>query len=139
MILHLNILQSIKSTMKNLLIVIAFWVTLGSNFLSTQGLGSRENDKFLRSTRESLGETTPARSYSEIEHLECCDEDLITSDAPSDEDIVSLIKEKNNLICDLSSDVEGGDDASSGPSISDAKAAVNILQNFLTNIYFNIF
>ncbi|GBM44216.1 hypothetical protein AVEN_15555-1 [Araneus ventricosus] len=63
----------------------------------------------------------------EIEHFECCDEDFITSHAQSDEDIVSLIKEKKDLIDDSSSDMEDEGDASSGPSISDA---VDILQNF---------
>ncbi|GBN57301.1 hypothetical protein AVEN_260208-1 [Araneus ventricosus] len=41
-------------------------------------------------------------SQSEIEHFECCDGDLITSDVPSDESEVSLIKEKNDLIDDSS-------------------------------------
>ncbi|GBN65081.1 hypothetical protein AVEN_233794-1 [Araneus ventricosus] len=36
----------------------------------------------------------------------------------------------NDLIDDSSSDMEDGGDASSGPSISDAKATVKILQNF---------
>ncbi|GBL83286.1 hypothetical protein AVEN_208370-1 [Araneus ventricosus] len=47
---------------------------------------------------------------------------------PSDGDIVSLTKEKNDLIDVSSSDMEDESDASS--SISDATAAVNILQNF---------
>ncbi|GBL72704.1 hypothetical protein AVEN_127941-1 [Araneus ventricosus] len=61
---------------------------------------------------------------SKIEHFECCDEDF-TSDAPSDEETVHLIKEKNDLIDDSSSDME-----ELGDQFSDAKAAVNILQNF---------
>ncbi|GBM68579.1 hypothetical protein AVEN_234028-1, partial [Araneus ventricosus] len=55
---------------------------------------------------------------------------VITSDEPSDEDIVFLIKEKNGLIDDSSSDMEEEGDGSSGPSIPDTKAAVNILQDF---------
>ncbi|GBM03439.1 hypothetical protein AVEN_16927-1, partial [Araneus ventricosus] len=55
---------------------------------------------------------------------------LVISDAPSDEDIVSLSKEKNDFIDDSSSDMQDEGGASSGSSISGAKAAVNILQNF---------
>ncbi|GBN70937.1 hypothetical protein AVEN_119424-1 [Araneus ventricosus] len=64
---------------------------------------------------------------SEIEHFECCHKDLKTSDASSDEDIVSPIKEKNDVIDESSSDMEDVGDASSDP---DAKAAVNIFQIF---------
>ncbi|GBM09040.1 hypothetical protein AVEN_229066-1 [Araneus ventricosus] len=71
-----------------------------------------------------------AFSQSEIEHFECCDDDWFTSDAPSNEDIVSLIEENNDLTDDSSSDMENEVDASSGSSISNAKAAVNILKNF---------
>ncbi|GBN84649.1 hypothetical protein AVEN_30351-1 [Araneus ventricosus] len=56
-----------------------------------------------------------------MEHFKRCDSNLITSDAPIDEDIVYVITEKNDLIDDSSSDIEDGGDASSGPSISDAK------------------
>ncbi|GBL96818.1 hypothetical protein AVEN_118943-1, partial [Araneus ventricosus] len=70
-----------------------------------------------------------------VEHFEWCDDDLITSDPPSDEEIVSLIKEKNDLIDDSSLDIEDRGDASSGSLISDAKATVSILQNvFATEI-----
>ncbi|GBM73202.1 hypothetical protein AVEN_228981-1 [Araneus ventricosus] len=54
----------------------------------------------------------------------------ITCNAPSDEDRVSLIKEKKDFVDDSSSGMENGSDASAGPLISDAKAAVNILQNY---------
>ncbi|GBM33580.1 hypothetical protein AVEN_181826-1 [Araneus ventricosus] len=67
---------------------------------------------------------------AKIEHFECFDDDLITFDAPSAEDIVSLIKEKNNLIGNSCSYMKDKGDASLGPTISGAKAAVNIFQNF---------
>ncbi|GBM42454.1 hypothetical protein AVEN_139888-1 [Araneus ventricosus] len=77
-----------------------------------------------------------AFSQSEIEHFDYCDDDSITSDAPSDEDIVFLMKEKNDLIEEASSDessiksfVEG--DAISGLSNPDVKAIVNICKLFL--------
>ncbi|GBM77289.1 hypothetical protein AVEN_182722-1 [Araneus ventricosus] len=44
--------------MKNLLVVIGFWVTIGSNFFSRAGEG--ETAPFWGSIRESLGENTPA-------------------------------------------------------------------------------
>ncbi|GBM55553.1 hypothetical protein AVEN_105085-1 [Araneus ventricosus] len=71
-----------------------------------------------------------AVSQSKIGHFECCDDDLITSDAPSDDDIVFLIKEKNDLIHDSSSDMEDLGDVSSAPSFSGAKTAVNMWRNF---------
>ncbi|GBN79724.1 hypothetical protein AVEN_23251-1 [Araneus ventricosus] len=44
--------------MRNLLIVIGFWVTVGSNFfIHARG---RETEPFWESIRESLGETTPS-------------------------------------------------------------------------------
>lgn len=70
-------------------------------------------------------------SEKEIEHFECCDDDVVTSGEISEEEIVTFIKEKNNSIVDPSSDIEEEEvDVTSGPSIADAKAAVNILNNF---------
>ncbi|GBN15571.1 hypothetical protein AVEN_102151-1 [Araneus ventricosus] len=39
-----------------------------------------------------------AFSQNEIEHFECCDDDLITSEEVSEEDIVALVNEKKNLL-----------------------------------------
>ncbi|GBL86697.1 hypothetical protein AVEN_194923-1 [Araneus ventricosus] len=47
----------------------------------------------------------------------------------SEEDIVALVNETNNSIVDSSSDVEEEQDEP-GPSIADAKAATNVLNNF---------
>ncbi|GBL57580.1 hypothetical protein AVEN_100196-1 [Araneus ventricosus] len=70
-----------------------------------------------------------AFSQNEIEHFECCDDDVITSGEVSEEDIVALVNEKNNSIVDSSSDMEEEQDEP-GPSIADAKAASNVLNNF---------
>ncbi|GBO04385.1 hypothetical protein AVEN_243932-1 [Araneus ventricosus] len=70
-----------------------------------------------------------AFSQNEIEHLECCDNDAITSGEVSEEDIVALVNEKNNSIVHSSSDIEEEQDEP-GPSIVDAKAAANVLNNF---------
>ncbi|GBO31161.1 hypothetical protein AVEN_66295-1 [Araneus ventricosus] len=56
-----------------------------------------------------------AFSQNEIEHFECCDDDVITSGEVSEENIVALVNEKNNSIVDSSSDME------EEPSIADAK------------------
>ncbi|GBN62228.1 hypothetical protein AVEN_266106-1 [Araneus ventricosus] len=72
----------------------------------------------------------PGRQLPSLRH--CCDDDLVASDAASDEVIVSLTKEKNDLINDSSSDMEGEGEASSGPSIFYAKVAVNFCQSFFT-------
>ncbi|GBO40978.1 hypothetical protein AVEN_129772-1 [Araneus ventricosus] len=45
-------------------------------------------------------------SQNEIEHFECCDDDVITSGEVSEEDIVALVNEKNNSIVDSSSNME---------------------------------
>ncbi|GBN04303.1 hypothetical protein AVEN_48431-1 [Araneus ventricosus] len=68
-------------------------------------------------------------SKNEIEHFECCDDDVITSGEVSEEDIVALVNEKNNSIADSSSDMEEEQDEQ-GPSFADAKVAVNALNNF---------
>ncbi|GBL89346.1 hypothetical protein AVEN_225868-1 [Araneus ventricosus] len=47
----------------------------------------------------------------------------------SAEDIVALVNEENNSIVDSSSDMEEEQDEP-GPSIADAKAATNVLNNF---------
>ncbi|GBL72257.1 hypothetical protein AVEN_115221-1 [Araneus ventricosus] len=70
-----------------------------------------------------------AFSQNEIEHFECCDDDVIISGEVSEEDIVALVNEKNNSIVDSSSDMEEEQDEP-GPSIPDAKAAANVLNNF---------
>ncbi|GBN91600.1 hypothetical protein AVEN_11815-1 [Araneus ventricosus] len=54
---------------------------------------------------------------NEIEHFECCDNDVITM---SEEDIVALVNEKNNSIVDSSSDMEEEQDEP-WPSIADTK------------------
>ncbi|GBM22002.1 hypothetical protein AVEN_263849-1 [Araneus ventricosus] len=62
-----------------------------------------------------------AFSQKEIEHFECCDEDIITSGEVSEEDIVALVNEKKkNSIVDSSSDREEEQDEP-WPSIADAK------------------
>ncbi|GBN09118.1 hypothetical protein AVEN_219252-1 [Araneus ventricosus] len=38
-------------------------------------------------------------SQNEIEHFECCDDDVITSGEVSEEDIVALVNEKKQLYC----------------------------------------
>ncbi|KAG8173325.1 hypothetical protein JTE90_019776 [Oedothorax gibbosus] len=46
-------------------------------------------------------------SESEIEHLECCDDDVATSGEISEEDIVTSIRKQiNSIIVDSSSDIE---------------------------------
>ncbi|GBN29186.1 hypothetical protein AVEN_232827-1 [Araneus ventricosus] len=57
---------------------------------------------------------------NEIEHFECCDDDIITSGEVSVDDIVALVNEKNNSIVDSSSDMEEEQDEP-WPSIADAK------------------
>ncbi|GBN17440.1 hypothetical protein AVEN_179704-1 [Araneus ventricosus] len=47
-----------------------------------------------------------AFSQNEIEHFECCDDDVITSGEVSEKDIVALVNEKHNSIVDSSSDME---------------------------------
>ncbi|GBM04850.1 hypothetical protein AVEN_252802-1 [Araneus ventricosus] len=59
-----------------------------------------------------------AFSQNEIEHFECCDDDVITSGEVSEEDIVALVNEKNNYIVDSSSDMEEEQDEL-GHSIAD--------------------
>ncbi|GBO40856.1 hypothetical protein AVEN_153211-1 [Araneus ventricosus] len=39
-----------------------------------------------------------AFSQKEIEHFECCDDDVITSGEVSEEDIVALVNEKTTLL-----------------------------------------
>ncbi|GBM09725.1 hypothetical protein AVEN_101778-1 [Araneus ventricosus] len=67
---------------------------------------------------------------NEIEHFECFDDDVITSGKVSEEDIVTLVNEKNNSIVDSSSDMEEEQDEP-GPSIAVAEAAANVLKFFL--------
>ncbi|GBM33729.1 hypothetical protein AVEN_47035-1 [Araneus ventricosus] len=69
-------------------------------------------------------------SEREIEYFECCNNDLIASDVPNDKDTFSLRKDNIYLIDNSTSGMEDEGDASSGLSISDAKAAVNTLRNF---------
>ncbi|GBN10893.1 hypothetical protein AVEN_223768-1 [Araneus ventricosus] len=40
-----------------------------------------------------------AFSQNEIQHFECCDDDVITSGEVSEEDIVALVNEKKQLYC----------------------------------------
>ncbi|GBN59166.1 hypothetical protein AVEN_43498-1 [Araneus ventricosus] len=61
-----------------------------------------------------------AFSQNEIEHFECCDDDVITSREVTEEDIVALVNEKNNSIVDSSSNMEEEKDEPC-PSIADAK------------------
>ncbi|GBL73265.1 hypothetical protein AVEN_159313-1 [Araneus ventricosus] len=70
-----------------------------------------------------------AFSQNEIEHFECCDDNVITSGEVSEEDIVAIVNEKNNCIVDSSSDMEEEQDEPE-PSTEDAKAAANDLNNF---------
>ncbi|GBM37916.1 hypothetical protein AVEN_72833-1 [Araneus ventricosus] len=85
-----------------------------------------------------------AFSQSEIEHFEYGDDDLIISDAPSNENIISLTKEKNNLINDSSDMEESLDMKYEGDTSSDPSIFVNILQNFFatetvdTNIMYSL-
>lgn len=66
----------------------------------------------------------------EIEHFETIDSEVITSDIMTDDDIVSELKEKNDANEDdfLPSD----ESEMSAPSISDVKAATNILSTFFS-------
>ncbi|GBM28989.1 hypothetical protein AVEN_40743-1 [Araneus ventricosus] len=66
---------------------------------------------------------------NEIEHFECCDDDVITSVEVSEEDIVALVNEKNNSIVEWSSDMEEEQDEPR-PSIADAKGDAKVLNNF---------
>ncbi|GBM32726.1 hypothetical protein AVEN_69631-1 [Araneus ventricosus] len=61
-----------------------------------------------------------AFSQNEIEHFECCDDDVTISGEVSEEDIVALVNEKNKSIVDSSSDMEEEQDES-WLSIADAK------------------
>ncbi|GBO04368.1 hypothetical protein AVEN_213928-1 [Araneus ventricosus] len=61
-----------------------------------------------------------AFSQNEIEHFECCDDDVITSGEVSEEDIVALVNAKNNSTVDSSLDMEEEQDEP-GHSIVDAK------------------
>ncbi|GBO09849.1 hypothetical protein AVEN_188325-1 [Araneus ventricosus] len=47
-----------------------------------------------------------AFSQNEIEHFECCDDDVIAYGEVIEEDIVALVNEENNSIVDSSSDME---------------------------------
>ncbi|GBO27620.1 hypothetical protein AVEN_239946-1 [Araneus ventricosus] len=40
-----------------------------------------------------------AFSQNEIEHFECCDDDVVTSGEVSEEDIVALVNEEKQLYC----------------------------------------
>ncbi|GBM08543.1 hypothetical protein AVEN_69763-1 [Araneus ventricosus] len=57
---------------------------------------------------------------NEIEHFECCDDDVITSGEVSEEDIVTLVNGKNNSVVDSSSDMEE-EQEEPWPSIADEK------------------
>ncbi|GBM87635.1 hypothetical protein AVEN_235171-1 [Araneus ventricosus] len=48
---------------------------------------------------EEHGVNAKAFSQNEIEHFECCDDDVITSVEVSEEDIVTLVNEKKQLDC----------------------------------------
>ncbi|GBM04217.1 hypothetical protein AVEN_213063-1, partial [Araneus ventricosus] len=61
-----------------------------------------------------------AFSQNEIEHFECCDDDVITSGEVSEKDIVALVNEKSNPIVDSSSGMEKEQDEP-WPSIADTK------------------
>ncbi|GBM95338.1 hypothetical protein AVEN_115465-1 [Araneus ventricosus] len=61
-----------------------------------------------------------AFSQKEIEHFECCDDDVITSGEVSEEDIVALVNERHNSVVDSSSDMEEEQDEP-WLSIADAK------------------
>ncbi|GBN81156.1 hypothetical protein AVEN_258387-1 [Araneus ventricosus] len=61
-----------------------------------------------------------AFTQNEIEHFECCDDDVITSREVSVEDIVELANEKNNSIVDSSLNMEEEQDEP-WPSIADSK------------------
>ncbi|GBM92330.1 hypothetical protein AVEN_40991-1 [Araneus ventricosus] len=60
-----------------------------------------------------------AFSQNEIEHFECCDDDVITSGEVSEEDIIELVNEENSIV-DSFSDMEEEQDEP-WPSIADAK------------------
>ncbi|GBN47713.1 hypothetical protein AVEN_132826-1 [Araneus ventricosus] len=76
-----------------------------------------------------------AFSQNEIEHFECCDDDVITSGEVSEEDIVALVNEKNNSIVDSSSDMEEEQDEPC-TSIADAKTfrTIFLTQKTSTNM-----
>ncbi|GBM67116.1 hypothetical protein AVEN_59332-1 [Araneus ventricosus] len=59
-----------------------------------------------------------ASPQNEVEHFECCDDDVVTYGEVSEEDIVALLNVKNNFIVDSSSDME---EEKPWPSIADAK------------------
>ncbi|GBN93324.1 hypothetical protein AVEN_7801-1 [Araneus ventricosus] len=63
------------------------------NELQKQEFGCKEPKVRLFKAKCLEKHRVDAFSQSEIQHFECCYGHLITSDAPSDEDIVSLIKE----------------------------------------------
>ncbi|GBN25710.1 Tigger transposable element-derived protein 6 [Araneus ventricosus] len=89
----------------------------------------REEDDNLPLSKWLEKHGVNAFSQNEIEHFECCDDDIITSGEGSKEDIVALVNEKNNSIVDSSSDMEEEQDEPA-PSNADAKAAANVLNNF---------
>ncbi|GBN00845.1 hypothetical protein AVEN_51833-1 [Araneus ventricosus] len=97
------------------------------NSFSYVGLTVDAEDLLLPKWPEKYG--VDAFSQNEIEHFECCDDDVITSGEVSEEDIVALVNEKNNSIVDSSSDMEEVQDEPES-SIADAKTAANVLSNF---------
>ncbi|GBL80977.1 hypothetical protein AVEN_83070-1 [Araneus ventricosus] len=66
----------------------------------TEDDGEEDNNLPLSKWLEKHG--VNAFSQIEIEHFECCDEEVITSGDVSEEDIVALVNEKNNSIVDSS-------------------------------------
>ncbi|GBO14629.1 hypothetical protein AVEN_76237-1 [Araneus ventricosus] len=88
-----------------------------------------EEDDYLPLSKWLEEHGVNAFSQNEIEHFECCDDDVITTWEVSEEDIVALVNEKNNSIVNSSSDMEEEQDEPR-PSIADAIAAANVLNIF---------
>ncbi|GBN55028.1 hypothetical protein AVEN_21818-1 [Araneus ventricosus] len=89
-----------KKEMSTGLGTLLFLVNL-SSVVTTANVGKR---KALSIGAEKHG--VNAFSQNEIEHFECCDDDVIASGEVSEADIEALINEKNNSIVDSSSDME---------------------------------
>ncbi|GBM29145.1 hypothetical protein AVEN_97424-1 [Araneus ventricosus] len=88
------------------------------------GIYRRIHDPLILNSRPYHSVTAPPPSKKKLAVT------MATSREVSEEDIVTLVNEKKNtIIIDSSSDMEEEQDEP-GPSIADAKAAANILNNF---------
>nr|XP_042910975.1 uncharacterized protein LOC122272046 [Parasteatoda tepidariorum] len=67
-----------------------------------------------------------------IEQYECCDDEVCTSGTPTDDDIVSEIKQTNEGREDLLEENVEEENELSAPSIAEVKSAINVLNMFFS-------